>query len=466
MAKTRFTAPKGMRDIMPDDLAVFRHVESVFRDTCQLFAFREIRTPHLESTDLFCRTVGETTDIVEKEMYALTTKGGDKLALRPENTAGVVRAYLEHGLHRTAPLQKLYYFGEQFRHESAQKKRYREFTQAGVEVLGAASAQADAEVIALAVEFFRKLGLGDVRVELNSFGCPECRDHFRGQLLDHFLPHKAELCPDCKRRLDRNVFRLLDCKEDTCRTLAQSAPVLVAVQKGGCECADHFMWVTTHLKLLKIKFVENHRLVRGLDYYTRTVFEIFPAGGEGRQDALGAGGRYDGLAELLGGPHVPAIGFALGVDRIALELTEQRAQAGSAREVDVCIVAGQGNLIPNLQKLAMELRRPAESGQVGLSVLTDVSLENEGAEKKNPMRWASKQGARVVVVLSGDQPTPALQVKAEIKDMIAGQPPVALEDSIGTSGSAEDKAKASSYHARIATEVRAMLRHQRKEAGK
>jgi len=307
-----------MRDIMPDGLAVFRHIESVFRETCRLFAFREIRTPHLEATDLFCRTVGETSDIVEKEMYSLETKGGDRLSLRPENTAGVVRAYLEHGLHKRAPLQKLYYYGEQFRHESAQKKRYREFTQAGVELIGSEHPQADVEVISLAVEFFRKLGLGDVRVELSTFGCPECRPAFREALLEYFKGHEEKLCRDCKRRLERNVFRLLDCKEDSCRALAAEAPAIDEFLDDNCR--DHFQSVLAMLDNLKIAYSRNNRLVRGLDYYTRTIFEIFPSGGEGRQDALGAGGRYDGLAELLGGKAVPAVGFALGVDRIAQEI--------------------------------------------------------------------------------------------------------------------------------------------------
>jgi len=324
MAKARFKAPKGMRDIMPDDLAVFRHIETVFRETCRLFAFREIRTPHLESTDLFCRTVGETSDIVEKEMYSLTTKGGDRLSLRPENTAGVVRAYLEHGLHKRAPLQKLYYYGEQFRHESAQKKRYREFTQAGVELIGSEHPEADVEVISLTVEFFKKLGLGDVRVELSTFGCPECRPDFREALLKYFKGHEGDLCRDCKRRLERNVFRLLDCKEESCRSLAAEAPAIDEFLDDDCQ--NHFQSVVAMLDDLGIAYTRNNRLVRGLDYYTRTIFEIFPSGGEGRQDALGAGGRYDGLAELLGGKPVPAVGFALGVDRIVLELPPDTAQ--------------------------------------------------------------------------------------------------------------------------------------------
>jgi histidyl-tRNA synthetase len=386
-----------MRDIMPDDLAVFRHVEAVFRETCRLFAFREIRTPHLESTDLFCRTVGETTDIVEKEMYSLTTKGGDRLSLRPESTAGVVRAYLEHGLHRTAPLQKLYYFGEQFRHESAQKKRYREFTQAGIELLGAPGPWADVEVISLAVEFFKALGLGDVRVELSTFGCPECRPAFREALLGYFKEREAKLCRDCKRRLERNVFRLLDCKEGSCRALAAEAPTIDDFLDDGCR--NHFGSVIAMLDDVGIACSRNTRLVRGLDYYTRTIFEIFPAGGEGRQDALGAGGRYDGLAELLGGKSVPAVGFALGVDRIKLEL----ASTPLERRQQVVFVG----------------RRPDQSYAGGLArALRQAGivceLEVLGREVGRQLKSASKTGAAFALMV--DRPGEAF-----LKDLNTGE---------------------------------------------
>jgi histidyl-tRNA synthetase len=399
MAKVRFTAPKGMRDIMPDDLAVFRHIETVFRETCRLFAFREIRTPHLEATDLFCRTVGETSDIVEKEMYALTTKGGDRLALRPENTAGVVRAYLEHGLHRSAPLQKFYYFGEQFRHESSQKKRYREFTQAGVEVLGAASPWADVEVISLAAQFFKALGLGDVRLEISTFGCAECRPAFREALLDFFKEREAKLCRDCKRRLERNVFRLLDCKEESCRVLASDAPTIDDYLDD--ECREHFAEVVKGLETIGIAYTRNTRLVRGLDYYTRTIFEIFPAGGRGRQDALGAGGRYDGLAELLGGPLVPAIGFALGVDRIAIALDEIKGAAGLQIFDPQAYVVG---VWPMSAHVARDLR---EAGVWAESADYKKSLSAQ-------MKAAGKSGAPIAIIASSD-------ISAVVRNMKSGE---------------------------------------------
>jgi histidyl-tRNA synthetase len=386
-----------MRDIMPDDLAVFRHVESVFRETCRLFAFREIRTPHLESTDLFCRTVGETTDIVEKEMYSLETKGGDRLSLRPENTAGVVRAYLEGGLHRTAPLQKFFYWGEMFRHEAKQKRRYREFTQAGVELIGSEHPEADVEVISLAVEFFRKLGLGDVRVELSTFGCPECRPAFREALLEYFKEREAKLCRDCKRRLERNVFRLLDCKEDTCRALAADAPTMDDFLDD--KCRDHFAGgfksVRMMLDDLGIEHTLNRRLVRGLDYYTRTIFEIFPAGGEGRQDALGAGGRYDGLAELVGGKPAPAVGFALGVDRIVLAVTRARAVAATPDVFVASFVKKSGDVTQRFHALkwANELRRAG--------IATEAELRYRNLDRQ--LSSAAKSGAPVTVLVGGEE---------------------------------------------------------------
>jgi len=413
MAKARFTAPKGMRDIMPDDLAVFRHVETVFRETCRLFAFREIRTPHLESTDLFCRTVGETSDIVEKEMYSLETKGGDRLSLRPENTAGVVRAYLEHGLHKRAPLQELYYYGEQFRHESAQKKRYREFTQAGVELIGSEHPEADVEVISLAVEFFNKLGLGDVRVELSTFGCPECRPAFREALLSYFKGHEAKLCRDCKRRLERNVFRLLDCKEESCRALAAEAPAID--ESLDDDCLAHFGSVRAMLDDLGIAYSRNPHLVRGLDYYTRTIFEIFPAGGEGRQDALGAGGRYDGLAELLGGPHVPAIGFALGVDRIADALASMKASAAPEDVAVYCagfFLAGEqpGECAEGRRQAAISAIRLRRAGVA--CHYTDV-LKRPGKQATD----ANRRGAKLACLFGGEELT---RSAVKIKDMATG----------------------------------------------
>jgi len=411
VAKSKFTAPKGMRDIMPDEAALFRHVEETFRETCRLFGYREIRTPHLEATDLFCRTVGETTDIVEKEMYTLTTKGGDDLALRPENTAGVVRAYLEHGMHRSAPLQKFFYWGEMFRHEAKQKKRYREFTQAGVELLGSEYPEADVEVFSLAVEFFRKLGLGDVRAELNTFGCPECRPDFREALLAYFKEREEKLCRDCKRRLGRNVFRLMDCKEQTCRDIMSGAPTIAEFLDDFCK--SHLEIVESDLRDMDVPLTMNPRLVRGLDYYTRTIFEIFPAEGQGRQDALGAGGRYDGLAEFLAGPQVPAVGFALGVDRIALAVSEGSfpPAADEAPSVYVaCLPAPEEQSAAtwrsNLQKAASVLRRE------GVPCIADL-----GRKKLNrQLSDAAKSGARLVVLVGG---TENVENKITLKDLAA-----------------------------------------------
>jgi histidyl-tRNA synthetase len=403
----RFSAPKGMRDILPADAPLFLEVERAFREVARRFCYGEIRTPHLESTDLFVRTVGETSDIVEKEMYSLETKGGDRLALRPENTAGVVRAYLEHGMHRSSPLQRLFYFGEMFRHESAQKKRFREFTQAGIECFGSPHPEADAEVVSFAAEVYRELGLGDVRVEISTFGCASCRPAFRQKLREYFAGLADQLCADCRRRLDANVFRLLDCKEPRCRALADAAPRIELDD----ACRAHFDETRRRLNQAGTTYVENPRLVRGLDYYSRTIFEVFPAGGEGRQDALCGGGRYDALAELLGGPPVSAVGFAMGVDRAVMAMKDARAADGGPT-VDVYVVA---ELVEppagcaGAQAIARDLRRS------GLAVAVDI------ARRKFPdkqLREASKTGARVAVIVGGNELRAGAAV---VKDMVTGE---------------------------------------------
>lgn len=438
VAKPKFQAPKGMRDLLPEDMERFRAVERAFRETCRLFGYREIRTPHLEATELFKRTVGETTDIVEKEMYTLTTKGGDELALRPENTAGVVRAYLEHGMHRSAPLQRFFYWGEMFRHESKQKKRYREFTQAGVECIGSPGAAADAEVIALAVEFFKALGLGHVRLELSTFGCPNCRPRFREALEEHFRINHKGLCKDCLRRLGANVFRILDCKNGSCRELVDDAPTIDGFLD--TKCRAHFEDVKSVLNDMVIACEVNPHLVRGLDYYTRTVFEIFPADESGRQDALGAGGRYDGLAELLGGPSVPAVGFALGVDRIVRERKGEGRGAAAELGIDV-YVAGPLQLIGlsqkkyryNVEHLVIALRR------AGLSCVSDLCTKRLGAQLKD----ADKLRASVAVILGEDE---VAEDAVRLKNLQTGEQRDVNEN-------------------QMVSEVKKMLETQRKESG-
>jgi len=401
MGKPLFAAPKGTRDLLPDEAGRFSRIEAAFRRACGLFGYEEIRTPHLENVDLFARAVGETTDIVEKEMYTLQTKGGDKLALRPENTAGVLRAYLEAGLHRTAPRQRLFYIGSMFRHESSQKKRWREFTQAGVECLGSPHPEADAEVVALALHVFAELGL-EVRTELSTFGCPDCRGRFRAALAEHYSARKDGLCPDCARRLERNVFRLLDCKDERCRAMAAEAPTIERFLDAACR--EHFAAVQEQLRGQKLEFVLNMRLVRGLDYYNRTIFEFFLRTECGRQDALGAGGRYDGLGELLGGPRVHAVGFALGVDRIALALAgaEQRR-----RRVEVYIAAEPGEAGVQVPALARDLRKR------GVSCATDVAQRQLGAQ----MEEADRLGAMFAVMLGVREVVPG---QAVLRDLDSG----------------------------------------------
>jgi len=401
--------PRGMRDLFSADLAPLRRIEAAARRLAALHGYEEIRTPHLEPTELFARAIGETSDIVEKEMYSLSTAGGDKLTLRPEGTAGVVRAYLAAGLHKRQGLAKYFYLGEMFRHEAPQSKRWREFSQFGIEILGTSSPEADVETVLLAAELFRELGLG-VATDLNSIGCAGCRPKYREALTGHLKEREGKLCGECRARIKRNVLRALDCRKPPCREATAAAP---ATTDHLCEeCAAHFSRVRAGLDALGVSYDLNPRLVRGLDYYTRTVFEIFPAGeGErGQQDALGAGGRYDGLAELLGDTAVGAVGFALGLDRIALVMKNDEGAAGEKKERagKVFIVAESDEARAEAMKLALELRR---SG-----IVCETDLEERGM--KGQFRKADRSGAARVVVLSGKLREQGL---AGLKDLETGK---------------------------------------------
>ena len=315
MAK-KFQRPKDTRDLLPADLATWQQVEEIARLTAEVYGYSEIRTPVFEPVELFARTIGASTDIVEKEMYAFETAGGDKFALRPEGTAGICRAYLEAGMHKSAPFQKFWYSGPMFRHDKPQKGRYRQFWQFGVEAFGSDDPLLDAEVVRVGAEIIEKAGIDDVSVKLSSIGCmePDCRPAYREKLKAYFEGKKDELCGDCRRRLETNVLRIFDCKVPGCGEVASAAPK--PLDNLCDECAAHFEAVKSGLDAREVIYDVDPMIVRGLDYYTRTVFEYFAEGVEGSQDALGGGGRYDGLIEILDGPHVPAIGLALGLDRI------------------------------------------------------------------------------------------------------------------------------------------------------
>jgi histidyl-tRNA synthetase len=308
---------RGFKDILPEESALWQHVENTARALFEDFGFKEIRTPVLEKTDLFKRSIGEDTDIVEKEMYTFPDRKGELLTLRPEATASVVRSYIQHKMYATDPIRKMYTIGPMFRRERPQKGRYRQFYQINAEVFGQASPYIDAQLIFMLVTLFSKLSVTDISAHINSLGCPECRPNFRKALSELLESKKELLCENCIKRSERNPLRVLDCKVPSCREAVSDAPSIIDYLCS--DCADHFSTVQAMLVKQGVQFEVDKRLVRGLDYYTRTTFEI-QTGALGAQSAVAGGGRYDGLVKTLGGPAQPAIGFAIGFDRL-VEIT-------------------------------------------------------------------------------------------------------------------------------------------------
>lgn len=385
----RLSAPRGTRDIKEREALAFRELESVALNAFRRYGYEEIRTPVFESDELFHRAVGETTDIVEKEMFNFEDRGGRKLALRPEGTAGVVRAYLEHSYDKTGGIKKLFYIGPMFRAERPQAGRYREFWQLGAEFFGNPSPQADADTLLLIRDILAGYGLKDVDFHINSLGDAACRPAYRTALTAWLTERKDTLCDDCKRRLEKNPLRCLDCKTDGPKLTG--APVMGDHLCDACKVHDKTL--DGLLKSVDFPVVKDPRLVRGLDYYSRTVFEIKAkgAGEAGVSGVLGAGGRYDGLVKQMGGPEVPAIGFALGIDRVCRarygEELEKGAPADAAKRVFVAL-AGAGTSEPGF-KILRDLRAAGLTAEIGAS---DKSL-------KSQFRWADGWGAgRVVIV--------------------------------------------------------------------
>lgn len=321
---------KGTKDILPSEMPVWYFMEDCARKIFTEYGAKEIRTPIFEATELFARGVGDTTDIVNKEMYTFE-KSERSLTLRPENTAGVVRAFIENGMHRLSAPVKLWYKGPMFRYERPQAGRQRQFHQVGVEVFGIKQATCDAEVILMAINYLKALGLNDLSVELNSLGCPECRDVFKTKLKEVIKPYLSELCPDCQARYEKNPLRLLDCKVEECKEIYAKPEIQAVIQSDFIcdECAEHFNELLSYLDALNINYSRNKLLVRGLDYYNRTVFEI-KSNNLGSQNAVCGGGRYDSLVKNLGGEDTPAIGFAMGMERLAALLGEKQAEKTKA----------------------------------------------------------------------------------------------------------------------------------------
>ncbi|MFQ5876885.1 MAG: histidine--tRNA ligase [Acidobacteriota bacterium] len=378
-------AIKGARDILPAEVGRWQLVEARARRTFDRYGFHEIRTPIFESTELFQRGIGEDSDIVAKQMYTFRDRKGRSLTLRPESTAPVARAYIQHGLHRASELQRLYYIGPMFRYERPQKGRMRQFYQIGAEAIGSDHPAVDAETLEMLVAFLDSLGLASARVVLNSVGCPACRPAYRAALLRYLEPRVDGMCHDCRRRVEVNPLRCFDCKVEADRDLMARAP---NIRDHLCPaCREHFERVLAYLRSFGVEFSLDPRLVRGLDYYRRTAFEVVLPG-LGAQNALLGGGRYDGLIEELGGPPVPGFGFAVGEDRLVMMLPEDAGAADAAPEI-LMVALGESS-IGRALLLARRLRRARK--RVVLDPLPHRSLRSQ-------LRRANERGARFVVIL-------------------------------------------------------------------
>lgn len=383
-------APRGTKDILPENVAGWNYVEQKIRDICARFGYEEIRTPMFEHTELFHRGIGEGTDVVDKEMYTFEDRGGRSITLRPENTASAVRAYLQNKLYGDSALTKLFYIGSMFRYDRPQAGRMREFHQFGVEALGEANPAVDAEIILLAMEFLKSLGLQDLKLSLNSVGCPSCRPAYRKALQDYFQPYLDELCGDCKDRFERSPLRILDCKADADKEFMAGAPRITDCLCD--ECREHFEQVQSLLREAGVEFELDPRLVRGLDYYTKTAFEIKYAP-LGAQSAVAGGGRYDGLIEEMGGNPTPAVGFATGLERVLLALEKQGLLPETEKRTDAFVVA----LGEAAQKPAFRLLQQLRGA--GLKALMDYA----GRSMKAQMKQAGKAGARFALILGEDE---------------------------------------------------------------
>ncbi len=394
------TGIKGMNDILPGEVETWQFLEETARKVFRVYGFAEIRVPVVEKTELFCRSIGETTDIVEKEMYTFTDKGGNSLTLRPEGTAPVMRAYIEHKLHAQDPVARIYYLGPMFRYERPQKGRYRQFHQIGAELIGLDDPRSDAQVLAMLTHYFEAVGISDVQLQINSLGCPECRPGYREALVAFLESRLADLCEDCRRRWQTNPLRVLDCKVPGCREATAGAPSVLDHLCAGCS--DHFGRVQGHLGDLGTPFAINARMVRGLDYYTRTTFEMV-TGSLGAQNAVAAGGRYDGLISDLGGPALPGIGFAMGVERLVL----LKGAPSNPPRID-CFLAALG---AEAERQAFVLMNRLQ--RAGLQVEADF----EGKSLKAQLRRAGKLGARFAAIL-GESELAAGQI--QLRDMDSG----------------------------------------------
>ncbi len=398
-------AIKGTKDVLPNESYKNQYIEATCLGVAENFGYKEMRTPVFEHTELFQRGVGDTTDVVQKEMYTFDDKGGRSITLRPEGTAGAARAFLENGLSNEALPQKICYLTSCYRYEKPQAGRLREFHQFGIECFGATSPLADAEMISLAKQIFDELGVKDLHLELNSIGCPECRAEYHKALKEYFSQYKDKLCDTCNDRLERNPMRILDCKSPVCSEIAKGAPVVLDYLCD--ECREHFQKVKSYLDAANIEYIVNPQIVRGLDYYTKTVFE-FVSDAIGSQGTVCGGGRYDGLLEELGGQHTPSLGFGMGLERLQLVMEAQGCNFPEPSKPDLFIVAMGEKATLKAVEIAKDMR------DEGFSVVYDLN----GRSLRAQMKYADKLGAKFNVVI-GDNEVENKVVS--LKDMATGE---------------------------------------------
>lgn len=409
--------PKGTKDVLPDKSCKWQYIEETARDVARVYHLREVRTPTFEHTELFARGVGETTDVVNKEMYTFEDKGGRSITLKPEGTSGVARLFIENGLASTPMPVKTYYLTPAFRYERPQAGRLREFHQFGIEVFGSASPQTDAEVIFAASTFLNKLHIDRTQLQINSIGCRVCRSEYNKALKEYFAPHLSEMCETCRSRYNKNPLRMLDCKEENCKKIGAGAPKILDYL---CDdCRSHFEKVKSLLSAQGLEYVVNPEIVRGLDYYTKTVFE-FVSTDIGAQGTVCGGGRYDGLIEQLGGSPTPAIGFAAGIERLML-LMENTGVPFPEEQKPILYLAGMDDKTrAKAFSLATELRAK------GLC----VEIDHMERSLKAQFKYADKTGARNVAVIGENE---LLTGEVTVKRMSDGvQKTVKTEDLYAT----------------------------------
>lgn len=384
-------APRGTKDITPKDVYKWHYVEKKFREICALYGYEEIRTPIFEHTEVFARSVGDTTDVVQKEMYSFTDRGDRQLSLKPEGTAGVIRSFIENKMYADTQPTKLYYITPCFRYERPQAGRQRQFHQFGIEVLGSDGPSVDAEVISLAVQFFNEMGLKNLSVNINSVGCPTCREEYNRKLKEYLDKKVDVLCETCLERKDKNPMRVIDCKNPTCKENLNDIPFMV---DHICDdCKDHFEKLQTYLKEMDINFVVDKTIVRGLDYYKKTAFEII-SNDIGSQSTVCGGGRYDGLVEQLGGPKgVSGIGFALGAERLLLTMENNNIEIENPYATDIFIVTIGDEAKTKSFKLLKDLRT------------NHISAENDHLDRsvKAQFKYSDKINAKFTIVIGDDE---------------------------------------------------------------